>query len=100
MTRLLALLLLVLVVAGCASQRATPDVDGARLLVTIHYDAADGLQGNLSDRYRRPGGYGAGPGAEPLLDALAADYGIVRAGGSPLRTLNVHCEVFATARGA
>lgn len=100
MIRFAPLLLLVLAIAGCASQRAAPDAGGARLLVTIHYDAADGLHGNLGDRYRRPGGYGAGPGADPLLDALAADYAIVRVGGWPMRTLNVHCEVFAAARGA
>jgi len=100
MARIASLLLLVLALAGCASQRPAPDAEGARLLVTIHYDAADSLHGNLSDRYRRPGGYGAGPGADPLLDALAADYAIVRVGGWPMRALNVHCEVFAAARGA
>ena len=101
MIRLAPWLLLALVLAGCASQRVARDTaDGERLLVTIHYDAADGLHGNLGDRYRRPGGYGAGPGADPLLDALAADYAIVRAGGWPMRTLNVHCEVFVVAHGA
>jgi len=92
--------LLVLLLAGCATQRPMPDATGARLLVTIHYDAVDSLHGNLGDRYRRPGGYGAGPGADPVLDALAAEYAIVRVSGWPMRTLGVHCEVYAAAGGA
>jgi subtilisin family serine protease len=76
-----------------------PPGDGERLLVTIHYDAADALHGDPGDRYRRPATYGAGPGAEPVLDALAADYALTRVSGWPMRALGVHCEVFTAARG-
>ena len=99
MARLVLFALLSAFLAGCGAVRPLPDDDGARLLVTIHYDAADSLHGNPGDRYRRPGGYGAGPFADPVLDALAAEYAIVRVSGWPMRTLGVHCEVYATARG-
>lgn len=98
MTRVL-LLLLAVALAGCATAPALHGGDGARLLVTIHYDAADGLQGNPADRYRRPSGYGAGPTANPVLDALAAEYSMIRVTGWPMRTLGVHCEVYAVAAG-
>lgn len=86
--------------AGCATPalRAV-DAGGERLLVTIHYDVVDSLHGNIGDRYRRPGGYGAGPSADPLLDALATQYSLVRVTGWPMRTLGVHCEVFAVPDG-
>jgi len=95
----LSLLLACMVLAGCAASVPVHDRDGTRLLVTIHYDAADGLHGNPGDRYRRPGGYGAGPNADPVLDALAAEYAITRVEGWPMRSLGVHCEVYATASG-
>src|SRR5512146_316967 len=99
-------LVFAIALAGCAAagkprdtaQAAAPH--GAMLLVTIHYDATDSLHGNPSDRYRRPGGYGAGPNAEPVLNALAADYALTRVSGWPMRALGVHCEVFAVARDA
>jgi subtilisin family serine protease len=100
MRALYILLLLCLVLAGCASTGAVRDSGGTRLLVTIRYDAVDSLQGNPGDRYRRPSSYGAGPGAGPVLDALAAEYAITRVSGWPMRTLGVHCEVFATASGS
>jgi len=95
-------LLLCTLLCGCASQAMLPDTadSGERLLVTIHFDATDSLHGNPAERYRRPGGYGAGPNAVPVLDALAADYAIRRVGGWPMRALGVHCEVFAAASGA
>ncbi len=95
-----ALLWFCLALIGCASTGAVRDTGGTRLLVTIRYDAVDGLMGNAGDHYRRPNSYGAGPGADPLLDALAAEYAITRVSGWPMRTLGVHCEVFATARGS
>jgi subtilisin family serine protease len=100
--RVLLALLLGLVLAGCASKPLVrEDAGGPRLLVTIRYNASDSLHGNPSDRYRRPSsGYGAGPNADPVLDALAAEYSITRVAGWPMRTLGVHCEVYATARGA
>jgi hypothetical protein len=79
--------------AGCAAVSALPESSGARLLVTIHYDAADSLHGNSADRYRRPGGYGAGPNADPVLDALAREYALTRVSGWPMRSLGVHCEI-------
>lgn len=94
------LLLIFLALAGCASSGGVRDAGGTKLLVTIRYDAIDNLLGNAGDRYRRPSSYGAGPGADPLLDALAAEYAITRVSGWPMRTLGVHCEVFATARGS
>lgn len=99
MVRSLALFLIGFVLAGCAATRPLPDADGERLLVTIHYSASDSLQGNPTDRYRRPSGYGAGPNADPVLDALAAEYSMRRVTGWPMRTLGVHCEVYATASG-
>ena len=95
-----ALLWFCLALIGCASTGAVRDTGGTKLLVTIRYDAVDGLMGNAGDHYRRPNSYGAGPGADPLLDALAAEYAITRVSGWPMRTLGVHCEVFATARGS
>ncbi|HEY2395165.1 MAG TPA: S8 family serine peptidase [Rudaea sp.] len=94
------LLLIFIALAGCASTGGVRDSGGTRLLVTIRYDAVDSLLGNAGDHYRRPSSYGAGPGADPLLDALAAEYAITRVSGWPMRTLGVHCEVFATARGS
>lgn len=94
------LLLVFLALAGCASTGGVRDTGGTKLLVTIRYDAIDNLLGNAGDHYRRPSSYGAGPGADPLLDALAAEYAITRVSGWPMRTLGVHCEVFATARGS
>lgn len=96
----LTLLLVFLALAGCASTGGVRDTGGTKLLVTIRYDAIDNLLGNAGDHYRRPSSYGAGPGADPLLDALAAEYAITRVSGWPMRTLGVHCEVFATARGS
>jgi subtilisin family serine protease len=96
----LLLLLICVALAGCASTAVMRNDSGTKLLVTIRYDAVDSLQGNAGDRYRRPSSYGAGPGADPLLDALAAEYSITRVSGWPMRTLGVHCEVFATARGS
>jgi hypothetical protein len=97
------LLLVFLALAGCAStggvRGGVRDAGGTKLLVTIRYDAIDNLLGNAGDHYRRPSSYGAGPGADPLLDALAAEYAMTRVSGWPMRTLGVHCEVFATARG-
>jgi len=95
-----ALLLVCLALVACASTGVVRDTGGTKLLVTIRYDAVDGLMGNAGDHYRRPNSYGAGPGADPLLDALAAEYAITRVSGWPMRTLGVHCEVFATARGS
>jgi subtilisin family serine protease len=86
--------------AGCAAVSALPESSGARLLVTIHYDAADSLHGNSADRYRRPGGYGAGPNADPVLDALAREYALTRVSGWPMRSLGVHCEIYAVAPGS
>jgi subtilisin family serine protease len=95
------LLLICIALAGCAPSAVLRNDDGGtKLLVTIRYDAVDSLQGNAGDHYRRPSSYGAGPGADPLLDALAAEYSITRVSGWPMRTLGVHCEVFATARGS
>src|SRR5439155_8868424 len=65
----------------------------------IHYDAIDQLRGDASGRYRRPHDYGAGPNAQPVLDALANDYDLVRVTGWPMRTLGVHCEVYSAAPG-
>lgn len=94
------LLLICAALSGCASTGALRDSDGERLLVTIRYDPVDSLQGNPGDRYRRPSSYGAGPGAATVLDALAAEYAITRVSGWPMRTLGVHCEVFAIAHGS
>jgi subtilisin family serine protease len=93
------ILLLALVLAGCATTRPVAGGGGEKLLVTIRYDASDTLQGNPTERYRRPNSYGAGPGANPVLDALAAEYSMTRVAGWPMRTLGVHCEVFEAAAG-
>jgi hypothetical protein len=100
MRALYILLLICIALAGCASTGAVRNDGGTKLLVTIRFDAVDNLQGNAGDHYRRPRSYGAGPSADPLLDALAAEYSITRVSGWPMRTLGVHCEVFATARGS
>jgi len=71
-----------------------------RILVTIRYDAIDAMHGDAVERYHRPRDYGAGPSAEPILDALAAEYGIVRVTGWPMRSLTVHCEVYMLMPGA
>jgi subtilisin family serine protease len=97
--RALLLLILVAPLFGCATT-TLHDRDGPRILVTIRFDAVDGLRGEPSTHYRRPHGYGAGPGAEPVLDALAAKFGIARVEGWPMRVLGVHCEVFSLAPGA
>jgi len=71
-----------------------------RILVTIRYDAVDAMHGDAVERYHRPHGYASAANTEPVLDALAADYAIVRMGGWPMRSLAVHCEVYALAPGA
>src|SRR3569832_246061 len=100
MLRAALIVLLIALLPACASQRALPHAAGERLLVTIHYDVADTQHGDPADRYLRPASYGAGPGAEPVLNALAAEYALTRVSGWPMRALGVHCEVFAVARGA
>src|SRR5947209_16546419 len=98
MLRISILLWLLLIAsAGMATQAGT-DV-AARILVTIHYDAVDQMHGDAVERYHRPHDYGAGPNADPVLDALAREYGIVRSGGWPMRSLGVHCEVFSVPAG-
>ena len=99
MIRLALIALFFAVLGGCAATVPVRGDDGARLLVTIRYDAADNLHGNVSEHYRRPGTYGAGPNAEPVLNAIAAEYAITRVSGWPMRALGVHCEVYAIARG-
>jgi len=93
-------ILLFLLLIASVGTSAQPAADtGARILVTIHYDALDQMHGDAVERYHRPHDYGAGPNADPVLDALAKDYGIVRSGGWPMRSLGVHCEVFSVPAG-
>src|SRR5947209_13629951 len=95
-------ILLLLSVVAAANLLAAPRVDGAapeRILVTIRYDARGALHGDAVERYRRPRAYGAGANAAPILDALAREYGIARVSGWPMRSLAVHCEVYALAPG-
>jgi subtilisin family serine protease len=77
-----------------------PEGTGERILVTIRYDAIDAMHGAAVERYHRPHDYAAGPNTDLILDALAAEYGIVRVSGWPMRSLSVHCEVYALAAGA
>ena len=94
-------ILLLLLLTALAATAAEPAADaGARILVTIHYDAVDQMHGDAVERYHRPHDYGAGPNADPVLDALAKDYGIVRSGGWPMRSLGVHCEVYSVPPGS
>jgi subtilisin family serine protease len=73
---------------------------GERILVTIRYDAIDAMHGDAVERYHRPHDYAAGANTELILDALATEYAIVRVSGWPMRSLSVHCEVYALAPGA
>jgi subtilisin family serine protease len=99
--RLLSLLLVLAAFAlgGCAASGGLRESGGERILVTLRYDAVDAIHGDPVERYRRPRDYGAGSSAEPLLNALAAEYGIARVSGWPMRALGVHCEVYALAPG-
>ena len=94
------LLLICIALAGCApSGWFEKTTVASKLLVTIRYDAVDSLQGNAGDRYRRPSSYGAGPGAGPLLDALAAEYSITRCFGlADAHARRALAKCFATAR--
>jgi len=102
MRSLRALLLLCsLIAVACAtpgSALAAAD-EGDRILVTLHYDAVDQLHGDAIERYHRPHDYGPGAKVEPVLDALAKEYGLVRVNGWPMRSLSVHCEVYSVAPG-
>src|SRR5512146_1351622 len=103
MTRSIRTLLLLcsLIAAVCVTASAALAADdGARILVTLRYDAVDQMHGDPVEHYHRPHDYGAGANVDPVLDALAKEYGIVRATGWPMRSLSVHCEVFTVPSGA
>lgn len=90
--------LLAMCVVECAF--AGEPTDGReRVLVTVHSDVVDEMYGDVVERYHRPHDYRAQPNAGRILDALAADYGIRRVGGWPMRTLALRCEAFALAPG-
>lgn len=103
MTRSMRILLLLcsLVAAACvaASVALAETDDSERILVTLHYDAVDEMHGDPVEHYHRPRDYGPGANVEPVLNALAKEYGIVRATGWPMRSLSVHCEVFTVPAG-
>jgi len=90
------LLLCSLTAAVCvtAGSAHAAEAEGQRILVTLHYDAVDQLHGDAIERYHRPHDYGPGASVEPVLDALAREYGLVRVNGWPMRSLSVHCEVY------
>ena len=71
-----------------------------RILVMIRYDAIDSMHGDITERYHRPHDYAAGANTERVLDALATDYEIERVNGWPMRSLALHCEVYALAHAA
>jgi len=93
------LLLCSLIGAVCVAPAGAfaADTAGERILVTLHYDAVDQMHGDAIERYHRPHDYGPGANVEPVLDALAKEYGLVRVNGWPMRSLSVHCEVYAVA---
>src|SRR5678815_2145547 len=92
---LCSLIAAVLITAGALAAEAGSD----RILVTLHYDAVDQLHGDAIERYHRPHDYGAGANVDPVLNALAKEYGLVRVDGWPMRSLSVHCEVYSVAAG-
>jgi len=95
------LLLCSLIAAVCITPGSTlaADAQGDRILVTLHYDAVDNMHGDAIERYHRPHDYGPGANVDPVLDALAKEYGLVRVNGWPMRSLSVHCEVYSVAAG-
>jgi len=94
------LLLCSLIAAVCIAPGAfSAEATGERILVTLHYDAVDQMHGDAIERYHRPHDYGPGANVEPVLDALAREYGLVRVNGWPMRSLSVHCEVYTVAAG-
>lgn len=98
--RILLLLCALLAATFAGARSARTDAGMAeRILVTIRYDAIDAMHGDAIERYHRPHDYGAGASAEPVLNALATEYGIVRVSGWPMRSLAVHCEVYTIAPG-
>src|SRR6187397_2972912 len=94
------LLLCSLIAAVCVPASAlAADAQGDRILVTLHYDAVDNMHGDAIERYHRPHDYGPGANVDPVLDALAKEYGLARVNGWPMRSLSVHCEVYSVASG-
>ena len=103
MTRSIRTLLLLCSLIAAACVMALPALaadDAGRILVTLRYDPVDELHGDPVEHYHRPHDYGPGASVDPVLDALAKQYGIVRATGWPMRSLSVHCEVFTVPAGA
>ena len=96
------LLLCSLIAAACVTPGgalAAEAAEGEHILVTLHYDAVDQMHGDAIEHYHRPHDYGPGANVEPVLDALAKEYGLVRVNGWPMRSLSVHCEVYSVAPG-
>ena len=94
------LLVILGLLAGPLATGARTAVASQRILVTIRYDAIDGMHGDITERYHRPHDYAAGANIEAVLNALATDYELVRISGWPMRSLALHCEVYALATGA
>jgi len=103
MIRLLLGLSVVAAVSACVSTTRL-DVAGGfpaheydrQILLTLRADTAPMafLGGQPSRAYVRRRSYGPPPAVDRTLDALAAEHGIERLDGWPIRSLGVYCEVF------
>ena len=100
MSRLARMVLIIVGLLGGPLAMSSAAADTQRILVTIRYEAIDSMHGDIVERYHRPHDYGAGPNTDRVLDALASDYGVTRVSGWPMRSLALHCEVYALAPGA
>jgi hypothetical protein len=90
-------------VSGCASNtrvQSTSDVPAEdysrQILLTLPADTVSAvfLAGQPSRAYIRRRSYGPPPAIDQTLNALAAEHGIERLEGWPIRSLGVYCEVF------
>ena len=102
-TSAIAVVLVAMLLAGCASTTATHEASERRILVMIA-DPDIGrldLRGARSGPYRQSRGYSGTPTRiARVLDAVAADFKLTPVEGWPMRSLGVHCAVFEVEPGA
>lgn len=101
--KLLLMLAVGIGLSGCASNTRVPRPNdlsagdhGRQILLTLPADTVSAafLAGQPGRSYVRRRGYGPPPAIDRTLDALAAEHGIERLEGWPIRSLGVYCEVF------
>ncbi len=103
MIRILTMLAVGAALSGCANSGRLERPDGdpvagyqRQILLTLPAEKLTSTVhgGQPSRTYLRRRSYGPSPAIDRTLDALAAEHGIERLDGWPIRSLGVYCEVF------